>query len=95
MRLRFSILLFSVVLSTTGTSAQSRQTLTGTVSDPMCGAHHTVQGASAAPCLRELRAYRDLGRRPRATYGGPDRVDHGRVAGISAGAGCGRFKGSA
>jgi hypothetical protein len=53
MRLRISALFLSVVLSTVVASAQSSQTLTGTVSDAMCGAHHMMQGASAAQCTRE------------------------------------------
>ena len=40
MRLRISALFFSLVLSTVVASAQSSQTLNGTVSDAMCGAHH-------------------------------------------------------
>jgi hypothetical protein len=53
MRLRISTLFLSVVLSTIAASAQSSQTFTGTVSDAMCGAHHMMQGASAAQCTRE------------------------------------------
>lgn len=53
MRIRISVLFLSVVLSTVVASAQSSQTLTGTVSDAMCGAHHMTQGATAAQCTRE------------------------------------------
>ena len=53
MRLRIPALFLSVVLSTIAASAQSNQTLTGTVSDAMCGAHHMLQGATAAQCTRE------------------------------------------
>lgn len=53
MRLRISILFLSVFLSTVAASAQSSQTLTGTVSDAMCGAHHMMKGATAAQCTRE------------------------------------------
>src|SRR5258708_12989657 len=53
MRIRISALFFSLVLSTIAASAQSSQTLTGTVSDAMCGAHHMMQGATAAQCTRE------------------------------------------
>ncbi len=53
MRLRISALFLSVVLPAIAASAQSSQTLTGTVSDTMCGAHHMMQGASAAQCTRE------------------------------------------
>jgi hypothetical protein len=43
MRLRISALFLSVVLSTVAASAQSNQTLTGTVSDAMRGGHHMMQ----------------------------------------------------
>jgi hypothetical protein len=33
--------------------AQSAQTITGTVTDAMCGAHHGMAGMSAADCTRE------------------------------------------
>jgi hypothetical protein len=33
--------------------AQATQTLTGTVSDVMCGAHHMMKDATAAQCTRE------------------------------------------
>lgn len=33
--------------------AQSNQTMTGTVSDTMCGAKHMMAGASPAKCTRE------------------------------------------
>jgi hypothetical protein len=39
MRLRILALFLSVVLSTIAASAQSRQTLTGTVSEAMCASH--------------------------------------------------------
>jgi hypothetical protein len=48
MRLRISALFLSVALSTVAASAQSNQTLTGTVSDAMCGAHHMMQGKTPA-----------------------------------------------
>jgi hypothetical protein len=32
--------------------AQQPQTITGTVSDAMCGAHHMMKGATAAECTR-------------------------------------------
>jgi hypothetical protein len=53
MRLQISAFFFSMVLSTLTASAQSGQTLTGTVSDAMCGAHHMMQGKTAAQCARE------------------------------------------
>jgi hypothetical protein len=53
MRLRISALFLSVALSTVAASAQANQTLTGTVSDAMCGAHHMIQGKTPAQCTRE------------------------------------------
>jgi hypothetical protein len=53
MRLRISALFLPVVLSTVAASAQSNQTLTGTVSDSMCGGHHMMQGKTPAQCTRE------------------------------------------
>ena len=53
MRLPISGLFLSVALSTVAASAQSNQTLTGTVSDTMCGAHHMMQGKTPAQCTRE------------------------------------------
>jgi len=53
MRLQISALFLSVALSTLSASAQSNQTLTGTVSDAMCGAHHLIQGKTPAQCTRE------------------------------------------
>jgi hydroxyethylthiazole kinase-like sugar kinase family protein len=53
MRLRISALFLSAALSTLAASAQSNQTLTGTVSDAMCGAHHMMKNATAAQCTRE------------------------------------------
>jgi len=53
MRLRISALFLSVALSAVASSAQSSQTLTGTVTDAMCGAHHMMQGKTPAQCTRE------------------------------------------
>src|SRR3981081_2379453 len=36
-----------------GLFAQAAQTITGTVSDAMCGAHHMMKDATAAQCTRE------------------------------------------
>ena len=48
--IRFSGL---VVLCGWALLAQSSQTLTGTVSDTMCGAQHMMKDVSAAKCTRE------------------------------------------
>jgi hypothetical protein len=53
MRVRISALFLFVALSTVAASAQSSQTLTGTVSDAMCGAHHMIQGLAPAQCTRK------------------------------------------
>jgi hypothetical protein len=53
MRLRISTLFLSVALSAVAVSAQSSQTLTGIVTDAMCGAHHMMQGKTPAQCTRE------------------------------------------
>ena len=53
MRLRISALFLSVALSTVAASAQSNQSLTGTVSDPMFGQNHMMQGKTPAQCTRE------------------------------------------
>ena len=42
-----------VALSAALAFAQANQTLTGTVSDSMCGKKHMMQGESAAQCTRE------------------------------------------
>ena len=41
------------MLCTFSSFAQSTQTLTGTVSDTMCGAQHMMKDASAAKCTQE------------------------------------------
>jgi hypothetical protein len=48
-------LIASVATLTLGAAslfAQQPQTVTGTVSDAMCGAHHMMKGATAAECTR-------------------------------------------
>src|SRR4051794_26124218 len=42
-----------LTLCATGAFAQSSQTLTGTVSDSMCGAKHMMKDATPAKCTRE------------------------------------------
>ena len=41
-----------LVLGAAGLFAQATQTLAGTVSDAMCGAHHMMKDATAAQCTR-------------------------------------------
>ena len=54
--MRFNALVFvtaGLALSASLAVAQADQTLTGTVTDAMCGKKHMMQGASAAQCTRE------------------------------------------
>jgi hypothetical protein len=53
MRLRITGLFFAATLFVGVAFAQSSQTMTGTVTDSMCGAHHMMQGETAAQCTRE------------------------------------------
>src|SRR3954449_5788901 len=48
-----SIICSGLLLCGTGALAQSSQTLTGTVSDSMCGAKHMMKDATPAKCTRE------------------------------------------
>jgi hypothetical protein len=54
--MRFNSLAFltaGLTLSASLTLAQANQTLTGTITDAMCGKKHMMEGASAAQCTRE------------------------------------------
>jgi hypothetical protein len=53
MCLRISALSLSLALSAVAATAQSSQTLTGAVTDAMCGAHQMMQGKTPAQCKRE------------------------------------------
>jgi len=48
MRSRISALFLSIALSIIAASAQSSQTITGTVTDAMCGGHHMMQGTASS-----------------------------------------------
>jgi hypothetical protein len=48
-----SLVTAGLMLTATLSIAQDAKTLTGTVSDAMCGKTHMMQGASAAKCTRE------------------------------------------
>ena len=53
MRTKILFTLMSVLtISTSSALAQASQTLTGTVSDAMCGKKHTMEGKTAAECTR-------------------------------------------
>src|SRR3954447_26369700 len=53
--MRLITMIFSglLTLGGSGVLAQSSQTLTGTVSDSMCGAKHMMKDATPAKCTRE------------------------------------------
>src|SRR3954451_22999824 len=53
--MRLITMIFSglLTLGGSGVLAQSGQTLTGTVSDSMCGAQHMMKDATPAKCTRE------------------------------------------
>jgi hypothetical protein len=54
--MRFNGMAFAtagLMLTTTLALAQAAQTLTGTVSDAMCGKDHMMKGETAAQCTRE------------------------------------------
>jgi hypothetical protein len=54
--MRFNVMAFATAVLTLTTSlaiAQSTTTLTGTVSDAMCGKTHMMKNESAAQCTRE------------------------------------------
>ncbi len=53
MHLRTFNLLTGLLLSAAGVFSQSAETLTGTVSDAMCGAKHMMTNVTAAQCTRE------------------------------------------
>ncbi|HTF70665.1 MAG TPA: hypothetical protein VK638_49150 [Edaphobacter sp.] len=53
MRLSTAALAFFFVGTTALMSAQTTQSISGTVTDSMCGAHHMMKNASAAQCTRE------------------------------------------
>jgi hypothetical protein len=53
MRMRNICFFGLLTLGATGAFAQSSQTLTGIVSDSMCGAKHMMKDASLAKCTRE------------------------------------------
>ena len=50
---RICTILAGILLSTAGALSQSPQTLTGTVSDSMCGAKHMMTNVTPSQCTRE------------------------------------------
>jgi hypothetical protein len=53
MKIKFIAPVAALMLGAASLFAQATQTLTGTVSDAMCGAHHMMKDATAAQCTRE------------------------------------------
>lgn len=53
MQIKFVISFATLILGAASLFAQATQTITGTVTDSMCGAHHMMKGKSAAECTRE------------------------------------------
>jgi hypothetical protein len=53
MKIKFIATVAALAFGTASLFAQATQTLTGTVSDAMCGAHHMMKDATAAQCTRE------------------------------------------
>ena len=49
----FALVTAGLMLTTSVSIAQAAKTLTGTVSDAMCGKTHMMKGESAAQCTRE------------------------------------------
>lgn len=53
MQIKFVTTIAVLAFGTASLSAQATQTLTGTVSDSMCGAHHMMKNATLPQCTRE------------------------------------------
>jgi hypothetical protein len=53
MHLRISAVFFAATLFAGLAFAETSQSITGTVTDAMCGAHHMMPGKTAAECTRE------------------------------------------
>ena len=53
MQIKYLAPIAALVLSTGSLVAQSAQTIIGTVTDSMCGAHHMMKNKTAAECTRE------------------------------------------
>src|ERR1700738_4026554 len=53
MQIKFIAPVAALTLGAATLLAQAPKTITGTVSDAMCGAHHMMKDATAAECTRE------------------------------------------
>jgi N-acetylglucosamine-6-phosphate deacetylase len=53
MHTNFKIAIAFLILGAPDVFAQAKQTITGTVTDAMCGAHHMMKNATPAQCTRE------------------------------------------
>ena len=53
MQIKFVATIATLTLAAATLFAQAAQTVTGTVTDAMCGAHHMMKDATPAQCTRE------------------------------------------
>lgn len=53
MRTKLTLAVVALTLSAANLFAQAKQTITGTVTDSMCGAHHMMKNLTPAQCTRE------------------------------------------
>lgn len=53
MRSKLTIAFVALILAAPSVFAQAKQTITGTITDSMCGAHHMMKNATPAQCTRE------------------------------------------
>jgi hypothetical protein len=53
MQIKFVTTIATLTLAAATLFAQAAQTVTGTVTDAMCGAHHMMKDATPAQCTRE------------------------------------------
>ncbi len=53
MRTKLTLAFVALIFSTPSLLAQAKQTITGTVTDSMCGSHHMMKNLTAAQCTRE------------------------------------------
>jgi hypothetical protein len=78
MRRRISTVCLSAVYSVGAAFAQSSQTITGTVTDAMCGGHHMMQGETPAQCTRVGPGLITFARMPRLANSAAGKEQPGR-----------------
>jgi hypothetical protein len=52
MPIKLTTAFIALILAVPSALSQSKQTVTGTITDAMCGAHHSMGNMSAAECTR-------------------------------------------